>query len=475
MPINSNKGLKSAVAAPFAKRYQLALDRSEIDYAWDSDFNQTVADPTGTFETELIGQGTSPAGAGLLKVGGEAVNPQKKTVVFNLAANGSLGTQTFYIADKSYLIWGITEVHKTAGTDAAAVTGYVSHETGTQAAGGGTSVMTGTFNLKGTAATVQTATLAQTPSAGLTALSASAQASGYPIILQKGDRLSFVTAGTLTTLAGVVVTVTMTPGSDSVQAAYFVNANGDLSTQTFFIAPRPLTIARVDFIWGTNFASGVTLNFTKDTGTTAAGGGTSILSSGTAIAVDGTGTAVNTVNTPALTSTAATLQMAPGDRLAVKWSATTTGAGVCAIVTFAPVFGSRKEVTLQIGPNSQQQVSQYFFTADRDYEVIDAFEVHGTAAGGAATLKLTIDSGTTAPGGGIIVDSAVVGGASGGTGFSTNGTAATVQEGNSAAAALFTFPLANRTLTAGSRLSVLATGAAGSTANMCLGVSLKAV
>ena len=478
MPINSNKGLKSAVAAPFAKRYQLALDRSEIDYAWDSDFNQTISDPTGTFETETIGGGLDPLGNGLLKIGGEAINPRKKVVTFNLAANGSLGTggsagaQTFYIADMTYVIWGITEIHKTAGNDAGAVTGYVSHETGTQAPGGGVTVMSQTFNLKGTANTLQTATLVETPSAGLTANSATTLGN-HPIVLQKGDRLSFVFTGTLTTLAGVVVSVTLTPGNNNLQAVYYVNSNADLSNQTFYIANRDgMKVQRIDFCWATNFATNVTLQVTKDTGTTAPGQGTSLFSGGTAIKIDGSASSANTVVTPALTATAATLQLAAGDRIGVAYSATTTGTGMCICVTFAPIYAGRTDAVWQLGANAQQQVAQCFFLADRSYEVEDVSEVHGTAAGGAATIAITIDKGTTAPGGGTKFQNNA-----GSLTFNLNATANTVQVGDStnSTGPITLTSLRNRSLQAGDRLGVnIASGASQSLANVCVTVSLKA-
>lgn len=471
--LNAQKGLKSAQAAPFTKRYGLSLDRSTIDYAHDSDYSMMFADPTGAFEIEGVGADTQAGGLGVLTVGAEGVNPLKKTLTFNLAANGSLGaggaagSQTFFIADRQYIIWGINEIHKTAGNDAGAVTLAIFRDTGTQAPGGGTSVMSGTFNLKGTANTLQTATLVNTPSAGIGDLPTSGEAN-FPILLNTGDRLSAVFTGVLTTLAGVVVTVAVTPGNCGHQAVYFVKNNADLSTQTFYIANRHgCTITGVQAIWQTPFAAAVTVDITKDTGTNAPGAGTSILTA----AMDGT-TAANTVVAPALTATAATLKMAAGDRLAVKYSATTTGVGVCIVVTMTPIFASRKEITYQLGPNAQQQVAQCFFIADREYEVLELSEVHATAAGGVATIKITIDRGTTAPGGGTAFQNNA-----GSLSFDMNGTANTVQfnDSTNGVGPIAGTPLHLRFLAAGDRLGInIASGAAQALANVCVTVSLKA-
>src|SRR6059058_2039095 len=116
--------------------------------------------------------------------------------------NGALATllvdQALFIcpAGQSYQVVSADEVHATASTDAAAVNLQLTKDTGTQAPGAGVDLLTNNtaagFNLKGTANTVQSATLSAT-TADLT--------------LAAGDRLSIDFAGTLTALAGVVLTV----------------------------------------------------------------------------------------------------------------------------------------------------------------------------------------------------------------------------------------------------------------------------
>lgn len=118
---------------------------------------------------------------------------------YTMLANGSLADQSFFLATRAYIVTAISEVHSVAGNDAGAVNIQVTKDTSTNAPGAGTDLLTNNanagFDAKGTANTVQTGTLAA--AAALT--------------LAAGDRLSVDFAGTLTTLAGVTVTVTLQP------------------------------------------------------------------------------------------------------------------------------------------------------------------------------------------------------------------------------------------------------------------------
>jgi hypothetical protein len=213
----------------------------------------------------------------------------------------------------------------------------------------------------------------------------------------------------------------------------------------------------VKCIYKTAFAAAVTIDVTKDTGTTAAGAGTSILTA--AMAGDST---VNTVITPTLATSAATLKLsgAAGDRLSVKFSATTTGVGVCVIVTFAPI-AAEMAVTYQLALNAQQQVAQNFFTADRAYEIVDAACVFDVAAGGTSTLAVTIDKGTAIPGAGSAVQTD-----NSSAGFNLNSTARTVQWMTPATRHL-------RFLSAGDRLGLAPVGLAQSTSLVAITVQLR--
>lgn len=88
------------------------------------------------------------------------------------------------------------------------------------------------------------------------------------------------------------------------------------TSYTFFMANRAYRCKAASVICSSS-ATVPTVDITKDTGTTAPGGGTSILTG--VITFSGT---ANTRVTGTLTSTVATLTLAAGDRLAAKWGGT---------------------------------------------------------------------------------------------------------------------------------------------------------
>jgi hypothetical protein len=113
---------------------------------------------------------------------------------------GLVGTNivdaAFFTADRAYQVVSISEVHSVAGTNASAVTLQVTKDTGTQAPGAGSALLATAFNLKATANTVQNGTLVATVAT---------------LQLAAGNRLAIDVTGTLTDVAGVVVTVKLIP------------------------------------------------------------------------------------------------------------------------------------------------------------------------------------------------------------------------------------------------------------------------
>lgn len=112
--------------------------------------------------------------------------------------NSQCVDQSFFVADGTYLVTGVSYVHATAGSDASAVNLQITKDTSTNAPGAGTDLLTNNtnagFNCKGTANTVQAGTLVSSEATRT---------------LAAGDRLSLDFAGTITALAGVVVTVSL--------------------------------------------------------------------------------------------------------------------------------------------------------------------------------------------------------------------------------------------------------------------------
>lgn len=106
--------------------------------------------------------------------------------------------RAFFIANRAYEVVAIRQVHATAGSDGGAVNIQITKDDSTDAPGAGDNLLTNNsdagFDAKDTANTVQVGTL--------TATTANLQ-------LAAGDRLSLDFAGTVTALAGVVVTVTL--------------------------------------------------------------------------------------------------------------------------------------------------------------------------------------------------------------------------------------------------------------------------
>lgn len=105
-------------------------------------------------------------------------------------------------------------------------------------------------------------------------------------------------------------------------------------TTPFFIADQSYVITQIQAVWGTAESTGaMDINVEKLTGTTAVGSGTAVLSA----AIDATGTA-NTVATGTLSTTAATLNVAPGNRLGVTLTATPNEVkNIVVTVKIAPV------------------------------------------------------------------------------------------------------------------------------------------
>lgn len=118
------------------------------------------------------------------------------TVKANLPLNGDNVDQCIFQAPFACQVVGVQEIHAVAGTDGSAVNLQLTKDTGTNAPGGGTDLLTNNsnagFDMKGTANTIQNGTLTGTVA---------------NLQLAVGNRLSLDFAGTITTLAGTQVTV----------------------------------------------------------------------------------------------------------------------------------------------------------------------------------------------------------------------------------------------------------------------------
>ena len=117
-----------------------------------------------------------------------------RDVTFTMLANGSLATQTFFIASRDLEVVAVKEVHSVVGSDAGAVSITVTKDTGTNDPGAGNAVLSAVLSLKATANTTQSGALSATAAT---------------LKLAAGNRLAAKFAGVLTAAAGVTVTVTV--------------------------------------------------------------------------------------------------------------------------------------------------------------------------------------------------------------------------------------------------------------------------
>jgi hypothetical protein len=137
-----------------------------------------------------------------------------------------------------------------------------------------------------------------------------------------------VTDADAVTVGGVIV-------PQAIEVTYRCGAAGTCVTSSFFIANAAYQVTAVNAVWGTaeSTATNLRIQVEKLTGTTAAGSGTALLTNNSNAGISIKGTA-NTVGAGTLTATGASLQMAPGDRLGIKYeTAPTEGASVVVTVT----------------------------------------------------------------------------------------------------------------------------------------------
>lgn len=119
------------------------------------------------------------------------------------------------------------------------------------------------------------------------------------------------------------------------------------------------------------------------------------------------------------------------------------------------------EIINFVGQTTEAATDRTIFIATQACQVIACSESHGVAAGGASALQLSKETGTTAPGAGTDLLTS--------TGFDLNATANTVQVGTLIATT------ATLTLAAGDRLSLDWANAIGTSAGICVTVTIVTV
>lgn len=374
------RSLTAAIRAPFMERLGLGNpDTRRIEYGKSNAFKTKWQNAAGTADITALQVDADD----VLLVGDEAVKPMRQTFNFALSTSASLVDQTFFIVPYACKVEKIEAVHGVA--NGAAMTGVIKKMADTIALADGTALMSSTFNLNATADTVQTATLSATEGV---------------VDLAYGDRLGIDFTGTLTSLAGLVVTITVSPSAKGEVAVFNMQANGDLIDQAFFVAPRALKVSKILYAHstlGTN-GSAVNVQVTKDVSTDAPGGGTDLLTNNTNAGFN-CKAAINTMQLGTLSATAANLRLAVGDRLAVDFAGTLTAlAGMVVVVLFEPVYGT-KFVTYNLAKNANL-ADQAFFIANQNCEVVEAVACWSVVSSGATNIQLTADKAVEAAGAG---------------------------------------------------------------------------
>lgn len=397
----ADRTLEERIRAPFAKGAGMT-ERGMLGYDNGITGVRRAKNAAGSGMIDLTGVDDKNR----LLIGNYHIRAMRTPIVFTLATNASLVTQRFFIADQNYEITGIIESHATA--DGATNTATITKEINGQAPGAGVSVMTNTFDLNGTANTVQAATMIGRSNPGVFG-------TGEPVIsIARGEMLSFKMASAVTSLAGVQITVFVQPQSALNPAVFNMKANAAILDQVFYLSNTYQTISGIQAVWDTVASGSGTINFDvkKDTSTDAPAAGVSLLAA--VVNVNSTSVA-NVVVSPALTATASRLNMSPGDRLSVDLTGTLTAlAGLVIVVSFAngtqsilvPAPAGIVTAQYNLLSNTNLGVATSFFTAERNYEVHDVSFIW-SVAGTTYTTAVTVDPGTTAPGAGTVVNTAV--------------------------------------------------------------------
>lgn len=437
------RDLTTAIRAPWIKKSGLATNLTGTDTSFDRTYVSQWENPTAGLEP-VYGVGVD-SGASLTWGGGAAIQPLWQSAVYSVAANASLVDQVFFIANQAYKVKAIYEIHTTAGT-VAGCTATIKKVISGSTIANGTALHSSTIALDGTAETLQTATLS-TNTATLT--------------LAAGDRLALDYGGTLTTLAGVVVTVYLQAlgGVPTVDVTYSLSTG--FADAQFFIANDRYTISAARYCASTTGSSTPVVQLTKDSTTSAPGAGSDLLAntSNTGFAC-GTGGTSNVPQVASFKTTAGLLELATGDRLSCDYAGTLTAlAGVVITVSLIPTQAARTEVSYFF-TGASVNTDQAFFIADRNYRVVISSGVWAVAAGGASTAQVTKDSSTDSPGAGTDLLLAA---------YDLNTTAQTVAVDLCAAAPYTTH------VRAGDRISCDFANAVQASTNVCITVGLNAI
>jgi hypothetical protein len=203
-------GIATFTAAPvFNAGFVLPAGVDITATSGGSDFDLSLA-TTGIFKTP---GGAVTIGPGAIGISGTSTVATGKSVIvtdadkltvggvivpqywdFNVPIAAATVDTNIFIPTSNWQVVAVSEVHSVAGNDGSPVTAVVRKTNSTGAPSAGVVVTEGTFDLKGTANTIQTGVVRSGTYAWTTKVNAT-------------ERLTLDVTGTLTTLAGGVITV----------------------------------------------------------------------------------------------------------------------------------------------------------------------------------------------------------------------------------------------------------------------------
>jgi hypothetical protein len=195
----------------------------------------------------------------------------------------------------------------------------------------------------GGAITITSGAAGATGVAGAVAISVggATAGNGSAITVTGGAGAGGTASGGNINLVGGTAVSTGAPGEVQINAdsslsfaSYYFTGSPAATDQAFFVAPRALRVKTISCVFATAAGGASTLTVIKDTGTAAPGAGTSLHQSGS-FNLNAT---ANTVQTATVATTVATVNMAAGDRLSVKFAnAIQATAGLVITVGMNPV------------------------------------------------------------------------------------------------------------------------------------------
>lgn len=272
------------------------------------------------------GAGATGAGGALTFTGGAAASTNGAGGAGSLIGGAGTGTGA---GGAVAVTGGAGGAGATGNGGAAAVTGGAA--TSTNGVGGAITVTggLGTGTQAGGAVTITSGAAGATGVAGVVsiAVGAATAGNGSALTLTGGNGAGGTNSGGNVNIIPGTAVSTGTPGELTVNSVagvweanwqQFLAANVPVSGTSYpmYLATRAMRVKAVK-VCCSSTSTQPTVDVTKDTGTTAPGAGTTVLTG--AISFSAT---ANTVVSGTLTSTVATLTMAAGDRLSLKWGGT---------------------------------------------------------------------------------------------------------------------------------------------------------